>query len=79
MEFSVTSFRKIRRPRSRLRGWDDFSFHPAPGSPGMITCHRTLPDTVQLSGYGTVHFVVQHPPYLCLTRRYFSFERLLKD
>ena len=45
----------------------------------MITRHRTLPDTVQLSGYGTVHFVVQHPPYLCLKRRYFSFERLLKD
>ena len=44
----------------------------------MITRHRTLPDTVQLSGYGTVHFVVQHPPYLCLTRRYFSFERLLR-
>ena len=41
---------------------------------------RTLPkDTAQLLGYCTVHFVVKRPLQLCLTRRHFFFERLLKD
>ena len=66
-------------PGAGLSEWDDFSFRPAPGSPGMITI-RTLPrDTAQLLGYCTVHFVVQRPPQLCLTRRYFTFIERLKQ
>ena len=43
-------------PGAGLSEWDNFSFRPAPGSPGIITV-RTLPtDTAQLPGYGTVHF-----------------------
>ena len=68
MQFSVIFFTKIycftdpRRPRGRFIRVGRFFFRPAPGSPGMITV-RTLPtDTEQLPGYGTVHFVVQHPP-----------------
>ena len=50
-------------PGAGLSEWDDFSVRPAPGSPGMTSTVRTLPrDTVQLPGYVTVHFVVQHPP-----------------
>ena len=41
---------------------------------------RTLPkDTAQLLGYCTIQFVVQRPRQLCLTRRYFTFIKRLKQ
>ena len=68
-----------QRPRGSLSGWDEFSFRPAPGSPRMLT--RTYItqrySTVIRLWYRT--FCCTASTLVMLTRRYFSFERLLED
>ena len=52
-----------RRPGAVSQGgWDDYSFHPVPGSLRMITVSTLLKVTIL---YGTIHFVVQYPSYFC--------------
>ena len=66
-------------PGAVYQGGTNFPFVLPPDLRGWLPV-RTLPkDTAQLLGYCTVHFVVKRPLQLCLTRRHFFFERLLKD